>query len=533
VALTIGQAPCQQTAPPPNPNQNPAQQTPNQQTPASVPVEQPKQPLKPNQVDPNGKPSDLPDPTQDPTKNPATDPTRDPTKSPDAAAASPDAQAGADSAGGTGGTVDAPDYTGPAILSRGFALTRPNLAVNQPFTFYAGVNATYDSGLLGAFVQNGLVPSASSEGASFNWGASMLKYRRRSILSFDYSGNYNEYFSNTRFSGQNHSLGAGYTIQLSPRFTIGARETAGYSSNYYSVLNSTAISDVSQASSTIVVAPNTEAFSDRSYYSTTTGSLSYQLTERLSLSIGGAYFLVKRNSQYLADSGGYQTTGDIAYRITRRQTLGVYYSHSAFSYTKIFGDSNSDSLGLNYSISLDRTMDLSIRAGVTRYDDQTLDTVVPNPLVQAVLGIQYGLQKDYFVGYAPDFTVTLNRRLRFSSVGASFTEGISPGNGLVLTSKRQSESIFWNLPTFRQLAMQFGAGHDNLSGYANGSGTAGSYGSYYGRFSLSRPINRVLSAYFNADYRTDGFGGTTFHQRGYSLSLGIRFSPGKGPIKFW
>jgi hypothetical protein len=490
-----------------------------------------KGPIKSNQVDPNGKPSDLPDPTKDPTKDPATDPTKDPTKDPDAATGQTgDNASGADS---PQGGVEAPDYTGPAILSRGFALSSPSIPENQPFRVFAGVSALYDSGLLGTYVQNGAVQSIAAAGVDLNWGASMRRYRRRMIIDLNYTGHYFDYFGNSKDNGQDHALGFSVTRQLSPRLSIGVRETAGLYSNTYSVLNSTAISDLSMSSATIAVAPTTEAFDDRTYYSTTTASASYQLTPRLSFSVNGAYFLVSRDSQNLADTKGYQAGGDIAYRITRTQTVGVYYSHSEFSYTKIFGDSNADSIGLNYGLSLDRRTTLSIRGGGTRFDSQTLNNVTPNPLVQAVLGIQSGIEKVYIVGYAPDVTVTLSRTLRNSSLGASFTEGITPGNGLILTSRSQSESGFWSLPTFRKYAAQIGGGRTTLSGYTNGNGTPGNYQTYFARFSLSRPVTRSISSYLNFDFRQDTFAGTAFHQKDYRVSAGFRYSPGPGPMKFW
>jgi hypothetical protein len=523
-AFTVTQGLSQQSSTQSGSNQQDPQ-PPAQPTPVT------KGPLKPNQVDPNAKPANLPDPTKDPSKDPATDPTKDPTKDPDSATGQTgDNASGADSAQTA---VEAPDYTGPAILSRGFALSRPSLPENQPFRYYVGVSAIYDSGLLGAYVQNGALQSIASAGVDINWGASMRRYRRKSIIDFSYSGHYFDYVSDTKSSGQDHSLAVGLTRQISPRLSIGVRETAGLYSNTYSVLDSTAVSDLTLPSGPIVVAPTTEAFDDRTYYSTTTASASYQLTPRLSVSVNGAYFLVSRNSQYLADTKGYQTGGDISYRMTRRQTVGVYYSHSEFSYTKIFGDSNSDSIGMDYGISLSRNMNLSVRAGGTRYDTQSLNTVTPNPLVQAVLGIQAGVEKDYFVGYAPDLSVSLTRNLRTSSIGASFSEGITPGNGLILTSRSQSESVFWNLPTFRNYAAQLGAGHSNLSGYANGDGSAGNYANYFARFSLSHPVTRFISSYLNIDYLQDGFGGTTFHQKEYRISVGFRFSPGPGAMKFW
>ena len=240
---------------------------------------------------------------------------------------------------------------------------------------------------------------------------------------------------------------------------------------------------------------------------------------------------MSRASTDLADTNGYQAGVSVSYRVTKRQSVGIYYNHSEFSYKKIFGDSDADSIGLNYSVrSLSRTMDLAIGAGGTRYDSQSLASVVPNPLVQEVLGVNVGIEKFYFVGYSPDITVTLTRRLRNSSVGASFVEGITPGNGLVLTSKRQSESFFWNLPTFRKYAVQVGGGRDILSDYTSGPGD---YSSYSLRFSASRPVTRVISSFFSFDYRQFGFSNTSFHQKEYRISLGLRFSPGEGPIKFW
>ena len=184
-------------------------------------------------VDPNAKPGDLPDPTKDPLKDPANDPSRDPTKDPDAT--TPASPLGAD----TGNIApEAPDYTGPAILSRGFELSRPAVPVNQHLRFYAGLNATYDSGLIGAYVQDGVVPTINTEGADFNWGASATHYRRKDIFEFNYGGHYYEYYNGSKYSGQDHSFAGGYTRQLSQRFTVGIRETAGLYSNTYSVLNS-------------------------------------------------------------------------------------------------------------------------------------------------------------------------------------------------------------------------------------------------------------------------------------------------------
>jgi hypothetical protein len=502
--------------------QQPLQQQPVQQ-------QDPGAPAKSNRVDPTVKNTDVPDPTKDPSKDPANDITRDPTKDTDDTPQAFDSQnksLGADAAGDI--APEAPDYTGPAILSRGFALTRPAVPINERFRYYIGVNAIYDSGLTGAYVQNGIVPSVSSGGANINWGLSGKRYRRKDIFDLTYSGSYYAYTGESKYSGQDQSLSAGYTRQISHHISLGFREAAGLYSNTYSVLNSTAVTDTTLASATIVVAPNTEAFDDRTYYTTTSVSLTYQKTARLSFNASMSYFLVRRNSQDLADTSGYQFNGDIAYRITKRQTLGVYYAHTGYSYTKIFGDTNADSIGGNYSISLNRATDLSIRAGVTHFTAQYLENVVPNPLVQAALGITSGIEKYYLVDYAPDFTVTLTRKLRRSSFGATYLEGITPGNGLVLTSKRQAESVYWSLPTIHKYNMQLVGGRDELYGYTTGPQN---YVSYYARFTMTKPITRTMNSFMSLDYRNYRFSDTDFHQNEFLISVGFRFYPPEG--KFW
>jgi hypothetical protein len=140
------------------------------------------------------------------------------------------------------------------------------------------------------------------------------------------------------------------------------------------------------------------------------------------------------------------------------------------------------------------------------------------------------VEKAYFVGYAPDVTATLTRRLKNSSLGAAFTEGITPGNGLILTSRRQSESVFYNLPTFNRYAVQIGAGRDTLDGYIN---SPGQYTSYYSRLLVTRPILGDLSSIFSFDLRRYSFNSTTFGETEYRVSIGVRYTPGDRPLKFW
>jgi hypothetical protein len=281
-----------------------------------------------------------------------------------------------------------------------------------------------------------------------------------------------------------------------------------------------AIGDTSLNSSTLVVAPNTEAFNDRTLFSTTQGSVIYQKTARLSFSASVAGFLVYRDSRLLANSTGAQYTGDVAYRLTKRHTIGAYYAHTDYQYTKAISNSHLNTVGGTYSLQFSRGMDLSTRIGVTHLDTQGLAGVQVNPVVSSALGITYGIEKFYVTTLAPDFTITFNRRIQRSTLGLAYVAGITPGNGLILTSRHQSASISWDYTGFRKYTFQVATGRDVLSGYVN---TLGSYASYFARLSSSHPLGRDFSSVLALDYRQQAAGTSGFHQKEWRLSVGFRY----------
>jgi hypothetical protein len=246
------------------------------------------------------------------------------------------------------------------------------------------------------------------------------------------------------------------------------------------------------------------------------------MSARLSFSAAVAGFLVKRDSRFLANSTGAQYSGDIAYRISRRQTVGVFYAHTDYQYTKVLSNSHADSVGGSYSVSFSRATELSTRVGVTHIDTQGLQSVALNPYLQSVLGITTGIEKFYVQTLAPDFTVTLSRGVQHSTIGVTYVAGITPGNGLVLTSRRQSASASWAYSGFRKYQIQTAVGRDQLSGYVN---TVGAYASYFGRVSASRTISRNLNSILSFDYRQQSVATSGFHQKEWRISLGFQYSP--------
>ncbi len=284
------------------------------------------------------------------------------------------------------------------------------------------------------------------------------------------------------------------------------------------------------ANTTLVVTPNTESFDDKTYYATTSGDLAYQRTARLSFDFGASSFYVHRVSNSLISANGYQARTDVAYRATKRTTIGPYYAYSRYNYSGTFGDTDIHTVGLNYSIALSKSTQFRFRTGVTRLETRGLQQVVLDPIVAQILGTTYGTQRYYAISYLPDVAIDISRSFRHSNFSVSYLRGVSPGNGIVLTSQRDSESVNYSYSGVRRYAVTVSAGHDNLSSQAQ---DIGNYSSYYGRTALSRQLPHNVQGLFSFDYRKVGFSTGQYKKNQYRITVGLGYAPGLGPLKFW
>jgi len=462
---------------------------------------------------------DKQDTKPDPDAPDKTDP-REPKETPEGEDATASESSGAASTAG-------PDYTGPAILSRGVSFTGPGLPTNEHFRPYVGLNFYHDSGVAAPYQGPTVkVPNSSFSGADLSFGISGQHYRRSDAVQLDYHGHVYLFGG----AAQDHSFAASYTRRLSHRLRFTAGESAGLYSNNYSLLNSVASTDTSIGGIALVVTPNTESFNDRTYYSSTSGNLTFIKNARLSFNIGGSGFLVKRNDGGLISLNGYQTNADVSYRVTKKSTLGPYYAYSRYSYSKTFGDSDIHTVGANYSLALNKRTQLRFRAGISRLETRGLAPVTLSPAVAAILGYSTGIERYYSVSSQPDFAIDFNRNFRRGDFGLSYVRGLSPGNGIILTSQHDSVSANYSYKGIRNYYINFGAGRDTLGAVSQ---QIGGYSSYFGRLSLSHPLGHDLQGVMNFDYRKLGFSNNVYASNQFRISLGLAFAPGPSPLKFW
>jgi hypothetical protein len=498
------------------------------QTPPQAPPGSTQTPTQTPTPVPPGSTQTPADPAKDPNAPKDSNAPKDPNAPPAAAApANPDATQLSDANGQPAGG----DYTGPSVLSRGFNFARPAIPTQEKFRPFAGLNLNYDSGLTGPFLGlNGQVASTSSLGIDGSFGISGRKFLRKQVFELDYRGHLYYYASNTKYNGQEHSLSAGYTRYLSSRLLVSLHENAGLYSDTYAVLNATSNSDLSTGNVSLVVSPNTESFDSRTYFSTSEADVVYQKSARLSFNIGASGFFVKRNSASLVNTKGYQARADAAYRFTKQTTIGAYYAYSSYDFSPVFGSSDVHTVGADYSVAFTKSLSLKLRVGASRVEVQGLRTVTLDPLIAAILGQFTGIERYYQVNYTPDFSGSLDKTTSRASYGASFAIGVSPGNGLYLTSRHESESVTYNYTGIRRYALGVSGGRDKLLSIGD---IAGNYSSYFGRVSATRSLPYHMQSTFSTEYRRLGFSSSGYGRNEFRISMGLTFAGGEGPLKFW
>ena len=175
---------------------------------------------------------------------------------------------------------------------------------------------------------------------------------------------------NSYFDGTDQFLNLRYGRILSRRFTLDVKETAGITS-----LANGAFSYLPLTSSDLVGVPANELFDNTTYYAQTRASLTWQKTARLSFSGGGDDYLVRRRSKALAGLTGYGAHADVAYRVTRRQTLDLSYNYTHYEETHVFGYANIQTLAPGIVSGIGRRYDFGISAGASYLDYRGLETI--------------------------------------------------------------------------------------------------------------------------------------------------------------
>ena len=418
-------------------------------------------------------------------------------------------------------------YEGPSILSRDKSQIGQRGGKLIDFRFYGEVTGVYDSALTPVSVdQSGnLASSGASYGVETGFGAIGSRTWSRDKLSVEYHGNYRHYAGNSFFDGTDQYLDLKYSHALSRHVTVDLKETAGsvaLANGFFTFLPLT--------NNDLFAVPSNELFDNRTNFLQSRVDVTWQKTARLSFSVGGEGFVVRRRSFALAGLNGYRTRADAAYRLSRRQTVSANYSYTYFDFQRFFGNAGIQSVSLGYSIGLSRRMEFAAQAGVDRMNIVGLQIVNLDPALVAVVGRTTATTTFNRTIHIPLGEARLIRHFEKSSLSFGYLTGASPGNGVYLTSRQTTGFVDYSYVGFRRFTAGLTGGYSQLS--ATGQ-TLGKYSNFQAGMGLTYRVMRDTHMEFRYDYRYYTTQNTAFKKDSQRVTLGIAYSPGDRPLAIW
>ena len=422
-------------------------------------------------------------------------------------------------------TTPSDEYSGPAILSRG---ETPAAQIVAPIAFrpYIGIAGIYDAGLIPVSVTStGTIPGEDLYGLELNLGAYTYHVWKHTTLAVDYRGDFRQY-SDSFWDGTDQFLSLILTHKPTKRLTFTVREQGGlYTNNYFLA------SALPTADPNYLLLPANDIYDDRVIFAGVSGDLTYNLTRRLSVNIGGEGSLVRRQSTALYGMTGAVARADLEYRVSRHSTLGVDYRYTYFDYTRGFGNSGIHSIGLNYSTALSPHLQLSARVGGARVESVSLTSVTLDPAIAALLGETVAIQTAYLLNYVPDVQIRLADTFRRSQLTLAYTNQVIPGNGIYLTSRDNSYSGSYSYTGVRHWNFGMNGTYGRMTTLVQ---DIGAYTAYGGGVGITRDLGKGLHAVARLDVRHyEIASGALFTNTERRASLGITFSPGDLPLVLW
>jgi len=401
---------------------------------------------------------------------------------------------------GDGDSAAAQEYTGPAVLSRSYSLNRPFTPETLKWHEALGVSTVYDSGVVSASTdQAGSINDTSSFGNQITWGFGGRHYWRKDQLGLSFQGNYTTGGAQAA-SGSNMGLNLDYSHVITRRLSLQVSATGSILSQNYALQNPAVAAETTIANINLSTSPDVQIFDNGTKQLNTHVALEWQQNARLSFSFGGAWFTTVRDASALIGVTGEQANADVNYRLTRKTTIGAYYSFSYYLYPKGTGQSDTHTVGGIYSNALTKSTQLRFRGGISHTETLGLETVpILDPLIVALLGQSSGIIDAYHASNGADISAEFVHDFRGArTANVSYADGITPGNGVFLTSQQRTISAGFNARFFRRYSLGLGAGQSTLSSQAQ---TLGKYTSQYVTVSVSRAFPRGISSVFSFNYR--------------------------------
>jgi len=327
------------------------------------------------------------------------------------------------------------------------------------------------------------------------------------------------------FNGSDQFLALAYSRVLQKHWTLDLHELAGTTT-----LANGEFAYVTVPSADLFALPVNELFDNRTNYFESRVDLVWEQSRRLSFDFGGQGFLVRREFIALAGLNGYAAHAGVAYRLTRRQTIGASYQHIHFDFQRTFGEARVETAALGYSIALARNLDVAVQIGGSRVDTLGLNQVAIDPAIAAIIGQNFATVTFSRSLYAPLAEARLIQRVRRSTLTLALTNGISPGNGLYLTSRQTAATAGFSYTGVHRFTAALNASYNRLSSLGQ---TLPELTNFQGGGGLTYRLAADTHLELRYDYRHYATQDFIYKKDSNRVSLGLAYSPGLAPLAIW
>lgn len=259
----------------------------------------------------------------------------------------------------------------------------------------------------------------------------------------------------------------------------------------------------------------------------------YIKSPRDSFAVGGQGYDIIRQSKALVGMHGYTLHGEYEHKLSMNTTLGLIYTHYHYDFPRAFGESTTDAIQLGYGATFDkRRWTFKALVGGMQTEVEGLQTVTLDPLIANILGVSTTVQAFYRKSFIPNIEGSLSRQFNKSSnMSLSYSQGVSAGNGVYLTSRQQTGVAAFSYSGVRKTNLTVDGSYSAFSSLGQ---TLAPYRFFGGGGSVSYEVSHALHLTARYDSRhqevTDL---NTFKKYSYRVSFGVAFSPGDIPLSIW
>jgi hypothetical protein len=171
-----------------------------------------------------------------------------------------------------------------------------------------------------------------------------------------------------------------------------------------------------------------------------------------------------------------------------------------------------------------------MRAGGSRVETLGLTQVTIDPVIAAIIGMSQGIQTAYRINWVPTVNALLTRKFHNAILSFNYNRGVSPGNGVYLTTRQEYSYGSFSYTGIRKANIGLSAGYNT---YGSLTQTVGNFSSLTAGGGFTYQITGALHFITRYDYRRYDIASTVFQRPSYRATIGIAFSPKDVPLSLW